>query len=142
MAACLARSQDITLAVWNRTPDKAASFASEHNVRHASTPADAARDADVVITCLPVSADVQSLLDGKDGLLGAMKKGSVLVDCTSGDPATSRKIAATLAEKGIGFLDAPVSGGVKGAESGTLTVMIGGDAATLAKVTPVLESFG
>src|SRR5262249_1899671 len=62
--------------------------------------------------------------------------------CTSGDPATSRRIAATLAEKEVGFLDAPVSGGVKGAESGTLTVMIGGDAATLEKVRPVLEGFG
>src|SRR3954471_2562216 len=134
MAACLARTPGITLSVWNRTHAKAEAFAGEFGVRLAHTPAEAAKGADVVITCLPISADVESLLNGPDGLLGAMQKDSVLVDCTSGDPATSRRIAATLSEKGVGFLDAPVSGGVKGAESGTLTVMIGGDAATLEKV--------
>jgi 3-hydroxyisobutyrate dehydrogenase len=142
MAACLARTEGITLSVWNRTHAKADAFAGEFNVRHAATPAEAVRSADVVITCLPISADVESLLNGDDGLLGAMKSGSVLVDCTSGDPATSRRIAGLLAEKQVGFLDAPVSGGVKGAESGTLTVMIGGDAATFEKVRPVLEGFG
>lgn len=142
MAACLARTPGITLAVWNRTHAKAESFASEFNVAARKTPADAVRDADVVITCLPISADVESLLDGDTGMLGAIKQGATLVDCTSGDPATSRRIAALLNEKGNGFLDAPVSGGVKGAESGTLTVMIGGDASTLAKVQPVLEAFG
>ncbi len=142
MAACLARTPDIKLSVWNRTREKAESFAREFGVRHATSPADAARDAAVIITCLPVSADVASLLDGDDGLLATIKQGSVLVDCTSGDPATSRKIAATLKAKGVGFLDAPVSGGVKGAESGTLTVMIGGEAATLDRVRPVLEGFG
>jgi 3-hydroxyisobutyrate dehydrogenase len=142
MAACLARTPGITLTVWNRTPEKAEAFAGEFSARNARTPADAARDADVVITCFPVSADVESILSGNDGLLGAMKPGSALVDCTSGDPATSRRIAAALAERTIGFLDAPVSGGVKGAESGTLTVMIGGDAGTLDTVRPVLEAFG
>src|SRR4051812_442931 len=140
MAACLARTPGITLSVWNRTQSKADAFAGEFGVRHASTPAEAARGADVVITCLPVSADVESLLHGADGLLGAMAEGTVLVDCTSGDPATSRRIAAKLGTKAIGFLDAPVSGGVKGAESGTLTVMIGGDPAVLEKVRPVLET--
>jgi 3-hydroxyisobutyrate dehydrogenase len=82
------------------------------------------------------------LLDGPDGLLATMPAGAVLVDCTSGDPATSRRMAARLAERGIGFLDAPVSGGVAGAEQGALTVMIGGDDATLARVRPVLECFG
>jgi 3-hydroxyisobutyrate dehydrogenase len=141
MAACLARTPGISLSVWNRSPDKAATFAAEHSVRHALTPADAARGADVVITCLPVSADVESLLAGPDGLLAAMARNSALVDCTSGDPATSRRIAERLAEQGIGYLDAPVSGGVKGAESGTLTVMVGGDAALLERVRPTLEGF-
>ena len=141
MAACLARTPGISLSVWNRSPDKAASFAAEHSVRHALTPADAARGADVVITCLPVSADVESLLAGPDGLLAAMARNSALVDCTSGDPATSRRIAERLAEQGVGYLDAPVSGGVKGAESGTLTVMVGGDAALLERVRPTLEGF-
>ena len=110
--------------------------------RHAATPADAARGADVAITCFPVSADVDAVLDGDDGLLAGLARGAALVDCTSGDPATSRRIAARLAERGIGFLDAPVSGGTIGAEQGTLTVMVGGDAALLERVTPVLEKFG
>jgi 3-hydroxyisobutyrate dehydrogenase len=71
-----------------------------------------------------------------------MRQGSVLVDCTSGDPVTSRRMAARLAEHGIGFLDAPVSGGVAGAQAATLTVMVGGDEALLERVKPVLSAFG
>lgn len=128
--------------VWNRTAAKAAAFAAAHGAEQAATPAEAALGADIVITCFPVSRDVESLLDGSDGLLGAMARGSTLVDCTSGDPATSKRIAGRLAERGIGFLDAPVSGGVVGAEAAALTVMVGGDAATLEKVRPALEAFG
>jgi 3-hydroxyisobutyrate dehydrogenase len=142
MAARLAAAPDIELAVWNRTAERARSFAAEHRARCAATPADAARGASVVITCLPVSADVERLLDGPDGLLAGLSKGAALVDCTSGDPATSRRIASRLAELGIGFLDAPVSGGTIGAEQGTLTVMVGGDAALLDRVRPVLDAFG
>ncbi len=142
MAARLAHAHGITLAVWNRTTAKADAFAKEHGARAARSPSDAARGADVVFTCFPVSADVASVLDGPDGLLAGMSKGTALVDCTSGDPATSKRIAARLAEQGVGFLDAPVSGGVKGAEEGTLTVMVGGDTALLARVTPVLQAFG
>ena len=142
MAACLSRADGVSLAVWNRTAARAASFAAEHGARHASTPADAVQGADVVITCLPVSADVESLLDGPDGMLAGVQRGAVLVDCTSGDAATSRRIAARLAGAGVEFLDAPVSGGVKGAESGTLTVMVGGEAAVLERVRPTLAAFG
>jgi len=130
------------LVVWNRTADKAAKFAAEYKTRVAASPAEAARDADVVITCLPLSRDVESLLDGPNGLLGAMKNGTTLVDCTSGDPATSRRMAARLAEKGIDYVDAPVSGGVAGAEKGTLTVMVGGDAKVFERMQPVFKSFG
>ena len=142
MAARLAAAPDIELAVWNRTADRARSFAAEHRARHAATPADAARGASVVITCLPISADVEQLLDGPDGLLAGFSKGATLVDCTSGDPATSRRIASRLAEHAVGFLDAPVSGGTIGAEQGTLTVMVGGDTALLDRVRPVLSAFG
>jgi 3-hydroxyisobutyrate dehydrogenase len=142
MAARLAHAPDVTLTVWNRTAATAEAFASEHGVRAERTPARAARGADVVITCFPVSADVESVLDGPDGLLAGMTKGAVLVDCTSGDPATSKRIAARLAEHGIGYLDAPVSGGVKGAVEGVLTVMVGGDAPVLERVRPVIETFG
>lgn len=141
MAIHLARSGR-GLRVWNRSADKAIAFAAAHGAVRAPSPAEAARGAEVVITCLPVSADVEALLDGPDGLLAGMARGSVLVDCTSGDPATSRRIADRCAAQGIGFLDAPVSGGTAGAEAGTLTVMVGGDAATLERVRPVLELFG
>ena len=122
------------LVVWNRTASRAEAFVAETPARIATTPADAARDRDIVITCLPVSRDVESLCEGPEGLLATMKAGSVLVDCTSGDPATSRRMAARLAERGVGFLDAPVSGGVVGAVKGELTVMVGGDAALLERV--------
>ncbi len=141
MARHLARPE-LDLVVWNRTASRADAFVAETPARIATTPADAARDRDIVITCLPVSRDVESLFDGPEGLLATLKAGSVLVDCTSGDPATSRRMAARLAERGIGFLDAPVSGGVVGAVKGELTVMVGGDAALLERVRPVLECFG
>lgn len=133
---------ELDLVVWNRTASKSQTFVDETPARVAATPAEAARDRDVVITCLPVSRDVESLLEGPDGLLATMSAGSVLVDCTSGDPATSRRMAASLAARGIGFLDAPVSGGVVGAVKGELTVMVGGDAALLERVRPVLARFG
>lgn len=131
-----------SLRVWNRSADKAAAFVAAHGGAHAKSPAEAARGATVVVTCFPVSKDVEALLDGPEGLLAGLGRDAVLVDCTSGDPATSRRIAERLAERGVGFLDAPVSGGVIGAEQGKLTVMVGGDAATLERVRPVLEAFG
>jgi 3-hydroxyisobutyrate dehydrogenase len=142
MALRLAAAPGISLAVWNRTGARAASLAAETGARHAPTPADAARGAEIVITCLPVSADVESLLDGDDGLVAGLARGTLLLDCTSGDPATSKRIAGRLAEHGVGFLDAPVSGGTIGAEQGTLTVMVGGDAALLERARPVIAAFG
>jgi 3-hydroxyisobutyrate dehydrogenase len=142
MARHLARPE-FDLVVWNRTAQRAQDFVDEMGpgVRVVGTPAEAAHGRDIVITCLPVSSDVESLLDGSDGLLATMTRGATLLDCTSGDPGTSRKIAARLAERGIGFLDAPVSGGVTGARQGALTVMVGGDEALLETVRPVLECF-
>jgi 3-hydroxyisobutyrate dehydrogenase len=143
MAKHLARDP-FHLVVWNRTAARAIDFARElgDHVAVAATPADAARDAEVAITCLPVSADVESLLDGGNGLLASLAPGSVLVDCTSGDPATSRRIAARLDAQGIAFVDAPVSGGTSGAEKGRLSVMCGGDANVIERVRPVLSAFG
>lgn len=128
------------LRVWNRTRARAEALARELDVHAADTPADAARGATVVITCLPTSNELQALLDG--GLESALEPGAVVVDCTSGSPEATRAIAARLAARGVGFVDAPVSGGVSGAEQGTLTVMCGGDASTVDRVRPVLESFG
>jgi 3-hydroxyisobutyrate dehydrogenase len=142
MAARLAAAPGISLVVWNRTTERARDFPAETGARYAATPADAARATDVVITCFPVSADVDAVLGGAEGVLAGLPRGALLVDCTSGDPATSRRIAARLAEHDVGFLDAPVSGGTIGAEQGTLTVMVGGDAALLERARPVLETFG
>jgi 3-hydroxyisobutyrate dehydrogenase len=133
---------DFTLRVWNRTAAKAADFAAKHKCVHAETPRDAANGAEFVITCLSTSADVEAVLDGPAGLEAGLGHGAVLVDCTSGDPAASKRIAARLAKKGVSFLDAPVSGGVAGAEIGTLTVMVGGEQKVLDRAMPVIEAFG
>lgn len=130
------------LTVWNRTRERAERFAKSVRARVAATPADAAREADVVITCLPTSREVEALLDGDEGLVAGFRRGAVLVDCTSGDPATSRRIAARLNDAGVAFVDAPVSGGKRGAEEGNLTIMCGGDAAVVERVRPVLSAFG
>ena len=125
MARHLAPHYD--LFVWNRTASRAGAFARDNKATATSTPAEAVRDAAVVITCLPTSREVESLLDGPDGMFDALASGSTLIDCTSGDPATSRRIAARIAERSVGFVDAPVSGGVSGATKGILTIMCGGD---------------
>ena len=142
MARHLAAPPRFELTVWNRTAEKAAAFAQAAGARAARTPAEAARGAEVVITCLPTSREVEQLLDGPDGLLAGIARGALFVDCTSGDPAGSRRIAARLAEHGVAFVDAPVSGGVVGAERGKLTVMCGGDAAVVERARPVLQAFG
>jgi 3-hydroxyisobutyrate dehydrogenase len=140
MAARLSRGT--RLSVWNRTRPRAEAFAREHGVRSAATPREAAEGAGVVVTCLPTSREVEALLDGPDGLLAGLAPGALLVDCTSGDPAGSRRIAARLAERGIGFADAPVSGGTRGAETGTLTIMAGADGPTFERARPVLALMG
>jgi 3-hydroxyisobutyrate dehydrogenase len=139
MAAHLARRGPIV--VWNRTPARAGEFASTHEARAAGTPREAAAGADVVFTCLPTSREVEALLDGPDGLLAGLPAGALLLDCTSGDPATSRRIAARLAQRGVAFADAPVSGGVSGALAGTLTVMVGAAPDTFRRAHPVLQAF-
>jgi len=141
MARHLAASP-FELTVWNRTAEKSRAFGAEFAARVADTPAEAARGADVVITCLPSSVEVESVLAGEHGLLVGLERGAVFVDCTSGDPAASRRIAEQVKKRGVEFLDAPVSGGVSGAEQARLTVMAGGDAAVLERVRPVLTVFG
>lgn len=131
-----------SLTVWNRTADRARAFGTETGARVAATPAEAARGADVVITCLPTSAEVEALLDGDDGILAGLAPNTLFIDCTSGDPATSKRIARRLADRSVAFMDAPVSGGVSGAQQGTLTVMCGADDATFERARPVLDAFG
>ena len=142
MAAHLARAGH-TLTIWNRTPERAArSDAAAAGARVAPSAADAVAEADIVMTCLPESSHVAALLAADDGAMRrALRPGSLFVDCTSGDPDTSRTIAADLASSGVTFMDAPVSGGVAGAVAGKLTVMVGGDEAALERARPVLECF-
>lgn len=140
MAVHLARRYQ--LSVWNRTGERAQRFAAEHSARAAATPREAAEGAEVVLTCLPTSQDVERLLDGPDGLEAGLARGALFLDCTSGDAATTRRLADRLAAKGVAFADAPVSGGTNGAEAGALTVMVGGDPAVFERALPVLQSFG
>lgn len=130
------------LTVWNRTAARAGDFASGHRATVAATPAEAVRGAQVVVTCLPSSAEVEAVLHGEHGMLDSLEKGAVLLDCTSGDPPTSRSIAAELARRGVGFIDAPVSGGTSAAKAGTLTVMWGGDQDAFDRVSTVVGAFG
>jgi 3-hydroxyisobutyrate dehydrogenase len=127
------------LTVWNRTGEKARAFAEEHGVYAEEKIADAVRDADVVVTCLPSSREVHAILDS---IMSGIKQRSLMIDCTSGDPATSRSISAKLRDRNVGFVDAPVSGGVKGAVAGTLTVMCGGTEEDIERARPVLQAFG
>jgi 3-hydroxyisobutyrate dehydrogenase len=130
------------LKVWNRTRAKADAFAAAHRATVAATPREAGMEVEVLVTCLPTSAEVEEVLFGADGAAAAMPKGSLVIDSTSGDPGTSRRIAARLAGMGIGFVDAPVSGGVSLAEKGELTVMLGGSEGDVARATPVVALFG
>ncbi len=140
IAAHLARDHD--LAVWNRTAARAAAFAAETGAEAVATPRDLAAGREVIFTCLPNSPEVEALLDGPDGLEAGLTRGALLVDLTSGIPAASHRIAARLGERGIGFVDAPVSGGTSGAEAGTLAVMVGGTDEDFARAAPLLQSFG
>jgi 3-hydroxyisobutyrate dehydrogenase len=135
MAANLASRFDTI--VHNRTR----SVADEHAAAHGTTAVDLAgvATAGVIFTCLPTTADVAAVTDA---LVDDLRPGTVWVDCTSGDPAASRDLAARLAEFEVTYLDAPVSGGTDGAKAGTLTIMVGGDADALALVRPMLEVLG
>lgn len=140
MAAHLARHHD--LAVWNRTAERAEAFVREHGGRVVETPRALAEHAEVLITCLPTSREVEAILDGGDGILDGVRPGTLFLDCTSGDPGASRRIAARLADRQVAFADAPVSGGTDGAEAAALTVMVGGDPDTFERAVPVLRAFG
>ncbi|WGF87997.1 2-hydroxy-3-oxopropionate reductase [Marinivivus vitaminiproducens] len=98
--------------------------------------------ADIVVTMLPDTPDVETVLFGPDGLAGAMRSGSVLIDMSSISPIATRRFAADLAERGIAMLDAPVSGGFQGAQNGTLSIMVGGAEEVLERCRPVLAAMG
>jgi 3-hydroxyisobutyrate dehydrogenase len=127
------------LTVWNRTPQKADGLVAA-GARRAATPKAAAQGADVVLTCLPTQDEVRDVLQRADGLLAGFERGAAFVDTSTIDPSASQQLIAQCAERGIDMIEAPLSGGTIGAKAGTLTMMIGGDAAVLERVRPVLES--
>lgn len=132
-------NHDVT--VYNRTTAKAQKWAEEHGGSFAETPREAAAGADVVCLCVGNDDDVRSVALGDDGVLAGMSEGAVLVDHTTASAHVAREVGAAAAEKGIGFIDAPVSGGQAGAENGVLTVMIGGDQAAYDKAVPVIDCY-
>lgn len=122
--------------VWNRTPARAESFANEHGVRSAASPAELTREVDVVLVCVSADTDVTEVVDG---LLPAVRESTVVIDHSTVSRETAQKAAAAIRAQGGDFIDAPVTGGVEGARNATLVVMAGGSTATIAKVTPVLQ---
>lgn len=126
------------LHVWARRPQN---FEGLPAIVHA-TPAELGAVCEVVFTVVTSSADVEGVALGENGLIHGMPAGSVLVDCSTIAPDVARRVAGKLAEKGIHMLDAPVSGGVQGAMDATLAIMVGGEAAVLEKVRPLLECLG
>lgn len=114
------------LRVWNRTAAKTASLVERHpRMTAAATPRELAAACDVVLLCLSTSRDVETVFAGADGLEAGLATGTLVIDCTSGEPAAARQLAERLAARGIDYADAPVSGGTNGAEAGTLAVMVG-----------------
>jgi len=106
------------------------------------TPADVARQSDIVITMLPDTPDVESVIAGPGGVLEGLRPGAVVIDMSSISPAATRELAARIATRGATMLDAPVSGGEIGAKSATLSIMVGGDATAFERVRPILACMG
>ena len=140
MAGHLARAGH-QVTVYNRTANKAAQWVAAHGGASAATPAAAAKGADIVMMCVGNDDDVRHVTMGADGVLAGIASGSVLVDHTTASAIVAREVYAAAKERGVGFLDAPVSGGQAGAENGKLTVMVGGDADVYARAEGVLQHF-
>ena len=129
------------VTVYNRTASKAEDWVSEYGGGSAETPAEAAAGKDVVLACLGNDEDLASVVLGEDGALAAMQKGALFVDHTTVSPAIARRIAEEAVGKGVLSLDAPVSGGQAGAESGKLAIMCGGSDAAMDAARPVMEAY-
>jgi 3-hydroxyisobutyrate dehydrogenase len=129
------------VTVHNRTRDRETPLAAAGASR-AESPAAAAQVAEVVITCVSDTADVEQVILGGNGVIQGARAGTVVVDMSTISPAVTRQIAEVLAEEVVAMVDAPVSGGSEGAKNGTLSIMVGGEAETVAKVHPVLEAMG
>lgn len=129
------------VCVYNRTPARAAQWVAEYGGSSAPTPREAAAQAEFVMCCVGNDDDLRSVVLGPDGALAGMQPGSVFVDHTTASAAVARELAVQAAERELGFLDAPVSGGQAGAENGVLTVMVGGEEAFYRRAEPVIAAY-
>jgi 3-hydroxyisobutyrate dehydrogenase len=125
--------------VWNRTSSRAGAFSAETGCRAFATPRELAAACDAIVTCVSANAD---LLEVVDAILPALRRGVIVVDCSTVAAGTAREAARRIAESGASFLDCPVSGGVEGAKNATLAVMCGGEPAAFEHAKPVLEALG
>jgi 3-hydroxyisobutyrate dehydrogenase len=126
-------------AVWNRTTDRATELAAETGCAAPSAPADLASLCNVVVLCISADADVLQMIDA---MLPGLRAGSIVIDCSTVSADTARAAAQRLAECGVDFLDAPVSGGVEGARDGTLAIMVGGPQPAFERAGPVFGAMG
>ena len=140
MAGYLAKSGHDTV-VYNRTTSKAEQWVAEHGGSLAPTPKAAAAGADIVFSCVGNDDDVREVILGPDGVLVGIGEGGIIVDHTTASATIAREIYETAAEKGVDFLDAPVSGGQAGAENGQLTVMVGGDVDVFERAVTVMDCY-
>jgi 3-hydroxyisobutyrate dehydrogenase-like beta-hydroxyacid dehydrogenase len=129
------------VVVHNRTRRREEPLAAL-GAKRAGSPVEAARGVDAVLTCVSDTPDLLAVLEGPDGAASALDAGAVVIDCSTVSPTATAELAARLAQRGVGMVDAPVSGGSEGAEKGTLTVFAGGRDEDVAKAMPVLEAFG
>ena len=127
--------------VYNRTAARARAWLDEHRGTSAPTPRHAAEGVDIVFMCVGNDDDVRSVSLGEDGVFAGAREGAIVVDHTTASADLARELAAGGADRGVGFLDAPVSGGQAGAENGQLTVMVGGDEETFARAKPVIDCY-
>lgn len=141
MAGHLKEKGGHDVTVYNRTASKAAEWAKKFGGGTGATPAEAAKDADFVFICVGNDDDLRQVTTGKNGVLSGMKSGAILIDNTTASAEVARELETAAIEKGIGFIDAPVSGGQAGAEGGVLTVMCGGDQKTFDTAKPVIEAY-
>ena len=129
------------VTVYNRTAEKARQWVAHYHGQSAGTPREAALGADLVCLCVGNDADVRSVVLSQEGVLAGLQSGAVVVDHTTASAELARELAQESANRGLGFLDAPVSGGQAGAVNGALTIMVGGDAATFSRVETVLGTY-
>jgi 3-hydroxyisobutyrate dehydrogenase len=141
MAANLVRAGH-AVTVYNRTRERAEAWADEHGGSVAATPREAAAGAAIVVTMVVDGPQVESLLLGDDGAAAGAAPGTLMIDCSTIAPQDARRIGAALHERGLGFVDAPVSGSSPKAEDGTLTIMCGGSDADVARARPAFDAIG